>query len=438
MGVRIDKQYLISYDNNFIFNLDDLYIDIDKWLPTMIVVAGNDMAKNIVNAYNIKESKILSITTKTGYSICLSPDQEICVLTPTPSLVWCKARDIKCGQWIVIQLGTPSFFSGNELDLNIVPKNEVQEELWQNYPQRMTIDLAEWIGYFMADGFVIRKEDCDWVGMVIDYADDGRVEAHLLELSRKLFGLDSPIENREDLRGYDIYHGQRRAFYWPTTVLADWIIEFLDNTYDRIPARIIRAGKDYICAFLRGYFTAKCEPLLTKKIRAYSTNYNFLHHMQTVLTSMGIVAPIHVGATRVVSNRREYLYNLSISTIKGKKLFAKHISFFDSRQKDTLNNKEFIKDKLDLIPYEIIEPVEKYISECSLLVCANSRTKVNTILKSNAYIINKYAIMEVINKNQFYDQVVSIEYSKKPYLVVDFGFENGNSYLINNFILKGV
>lgn len=436
-------QFLFCSSGDYSFDISLLIQNVneyDKWFPVSLDLWGLDLNNSTANCFRLIKTPLIHITTKLGYSVTLSPEQDVCTLTTTPALAWSKAKELRCGQWIVVQLGLPHLpVNAEDLSLNVKSPDEELAELWQEYPQKMSVELAEWLGYFMADGFIVRHDDVDWVGFVIDRADDGRIESYLLELTHKLFKLGSPIECKEDLYGFNIYHGPCRALYWPTTGFAQWLITLMNNSIDRIPSCVTRAGTDYICAFLRGYFTALCEPELSKKIRVYSRNLAFLRHMQTVLASLGIISAIHTGVTEQIPSNRDYLFNLSIVSIKGKKLFYENINFLDSRQKDKLREiakKGWVNEKVDLVPYEVIEAVER-TSE-GIIIRSSAKEKINTLLNAHKTdLINKYAVLEVIRKNQFYDQIIGIEYSKKPLPAVEFGLELGNSYLVNNFVIKG-
>jgi hypothetical protein len=447
MSVALE-QFVVTNESPYSFNvsqiIDPATFNPDKWLPISLNLLGADFNLSVVNAYRAVETPLIKVMTKLGYSVLLSPEQSIGSLISTPAFVWRKAKELMCGQWLIVQLGGGSGIENTwptkrNTVLDIDPPDEECKILWQDYPTILTVELAEWLGYFMADGFIIRQEDSDLVGFIIDLADDGRIETHLLGLTYKLFKLGSPIEAKDELIGHGIYHGQRRAIYWPTAGLGKWLVLLLGENLSQIPVCILRGGIDYIRAFLRGLFTAKCEPALVKGIRIFSKDLKFLQHIQSVLASLGIIASIHTGVTRQVPTNREYIYYLSVVSIKSKNIFADTIGFFDSRQQDRLKELQkngWNNDFIDVIPYEVIETTERTVDN-SIIVRANARSKVSSILdKHKINIINKYAILEVLKRNQFYDQIIYIEHLKSNNLGLEFNLEHGDNILVNNFIIQ--
>jgi hypothetical protein len=447
MSVGLD-QFVISNNSPYSLTTNQLLspdnFALQQWLPVMYNLAGLDLNLSVANAVRLVETPLIKIMTKTGYSIVLSPEQPVGSLISTPAFIWRRAKELLCGQWLVIQLGSGPDIERiwptlNNVALDVEPPDKECEILWADYPKFLTVELAEWLGYFVMDGFIVRQKDNDLVGFVIDYADDGRIEAYLLGLTQKLFHLDSPIEAQDELIGHNIYHGQRKAVYWPTAGLGKWLVLLLGENINQIPSCVLKGGVDYIRAFLRGVFTAKCEPALVKGIRIFNKDLQFLQHIQSVLASLGIISSIRTGVTRTTPDNRDYIYYLYVISAKGKNIFADTIGFFNSRQQDRL--KELQRNGwsdilVDMIPYEIIETTERIIDN-SIVVRVNARSKVSNILdKHKINILNKYAILEILKRNQFYDQIIYIEHIKQKMAGVEFNLEHGDNILVNNFVVQ--
>lgn len=394
------------------------------WRPVSVQLIGIDNKRgHAVATKYLGNKSCIYITTKLGYNIALSPDQLVYVLNTSPNYYWARAEELTTGDWMVIQLDSyPKDIKRKKFEIG---------KLVLEVPSKEAVKFAEWLGYFMADGFIV--PDKYQIGYCIDHSDDGRIEQYLYKLTSELFGL-STYYTGESLE-VGVYHGQKKAIYYEDKDFCESIMELVGDG-NHIPKVIMQGGRQLVSGFVRGYATACCEPELTKRIRLFSDSYSLMNELQVLLASVGIISSVYTGITdRVVGENRDYVYYLYVVSYRGRKAFKETIGFFDSRQQETLEriSQRWSFGTSDLIPCEIIEPTEKSVP--GIKVKTIVREKLNTILDRHFHkIIRKESLLDVWKKNHLFDQIISIYRAEADMFEVR--LEGNDNYLANNFGIK--
>ncbi len=190
--------------------------------------------------YRGKSDSLVRVRTRSGRSVRVTPVHRLFAIDSTGALRETMARDLKPGDYLasVRRLPAPEGAPKLHVELPRLRRRGTAVRV----PERMTAELAEFLGLFVAEGYVRGSRT-----VVFTNADESLL-ARFLELASRLFGVRGRIE--------------RQPGKTPNVLLgAVSLVRLLDHlgtgrtSADKgIPADVLAAGNAALGGFLRGYY----------------------------------------------------------------------------------------------------------------------------------------------------------------------------------------
>ena len=281
----VEENSLVSTDEGLrpIKDLDETTAEFEQWNEIDVGVTTDGGIKTATAVYDNGFADVREIETEGGFSVAATPDHRFRTLTENGEYAWKEADEFNPGDRILLQRDT--FDGGSRLSLdtseraNYYRNTDEQLEL----PDRMTPELAEFLGYFMGDGYV---HDEVGVKLVVG-SEAAALEDHLRELGERLFGVTPTVEDRESRHMLTV--GDRH------------LPRYLDDNGWRkddgnhgegaagafVPEEILRGDEPVVKAFLRGLFEA--DGTASRKVELSTVSDTLADQVQTLLLSLGCV-----------------------------------------------------------------------------------------------------------------------------------------------------
>jgi len=281
----VDEGSLISTDEGLrpIKALDNTGAEFDQWGEIEEGVATDGGTKTATAVYDNGFADVRRIQTEGGFSVAATPNHRFRTLTEDGEYTWKEADDFETGDSIVLQRNT---FEGGTRSLLDTSEREnyyhnTDEDL--ELPDEMSPELAEFLGYFMGDGYVH-----DEVGVKLVVGSDAEeLDEYLRELSESVFGVAPTVEDR-DTRHTLIFGGRHLPRYFDDN---GWKKEDGNNGEGAasafVPDEVLSSDEDCAKAFLRGLFEA--DGTASRKVELSTVSPKLAEQVQTLLLSLGTV-----------------------------------------------------------------------------------------------------------------------------------------------------
>ncbi|MFB6244908.1 MAG: LAGLIDADG family homing endonuclease, partial [Candidatus Nanohaloarchaea archaeon] len=256
-----------------------------KWSETSTTeVKSDEGTVEATRHFDNGRVDVQKIKTEEGFEVTATPDHKFRVVDSNGNYAWRETQKIKDGDRVVLQRGTmETEIVETELDTsereNFYRNTDEKLEL----PSRISENLAEFLGYFMGDGYVHEEVG---VKLVVD-ARQEELEKHLKELGEKVFGVRPTVEDR-DSRKMLAFGGRHLPRY------------FEDNGWKKesgnegegaasafIPEQVLSSGQRPAKAFLRGLFEA--DGTCPRKVELSTVSEHLARQVQNLLLSLGVV-----------------------------------------------------------------------------------------------------------------------------------------------------
>ncbi|PSP15201.1 hypothetical protein BRC62_08105, partial [Halobacteriales archaeon QH_10_67_13] len=281
----VDEDSLISTDEGLrpIKDLDETTAEFEQWDDIEVDVTTDGGIKTATAVYDNGFADVREIETEGGFSVAATPNHRFRTLTENGEYAWKEADDFESGDRILLQRDT--FDGGSRFSLdtsereNYYRNTDEQLEL----PDRMTPELAEFLGYFMGDGYV---HDEVGVKLVVE-SEAAALDDHLRELGEQLFGVTPTVEDRES-RHMLTFGGRHLPRFFEDN---GWKND--DGTHGEgaasafVPEEILRGDEPVVKAFLRGLFEA--NGTASRKVELSTVSDTLADQVQTLLLSLGCV-----------------------------------------------------------------------------------------------------------------------------------------------------
>jgi len=281
----VEENSLVSTDEGLqpIKNLDETTMEFEQWDEIEIGVSTDGGTKTATAVYDNGFADVRRIETGAGFSVASTPDHRFRTLSEEGDYIWKAADEFAPGDRILLQRGT--FEGGIRASLDT---SESENYHWNSdenlqLPAEMSPELAEFLGYFMGDGYV--HEDVG-VKLVVE-SDAEELEAYLRELGETLFGVQPTVEDR-DTRRILIFGGRHLPRY------------FQDNGWEKddgnggegaasafVPEEVLSGTESIAKAFIRGLFEA--DGTASRKVELSTVSATLADQVQTLLLSLGCV-----------------------------------------------------------------------------------------------------------------------------------------------------
>ncbi|PSP97349.1 hypothetical protein BRC89_11510 [Halobacteriales archaeon QS_4_70_19] len=281
----VEENSLVSTDEGLrpIKDLDDTTAEFEQWSEIDVGVSTDGGTKAATAVYDNGFADVRRVETEGGFSVAATPDHRFRTITEDGEYAWKEADEFEPGDRIVMQRNT--FGSGERLRLDTTERENYYHNTDKRLrlPERMTPELAEFLGYFTGDGYVHEEVG---VKLVVE-SEATELDEHLRELGESLFGVTPTVEDR-DSRRMLTFGGRHLSRY------------FEDNGWTKasgnegegaasafVPEAVLRGDTAVAKAFLRGLFEA--DGTASRKVELSTVSSTLADQVQTLLLSLGCV-----------------------------------------------------------------------------------------------------------------------------------------------------
>jgi V/A-type H+/Na+-transporting ATPase subunit A len=190
--------------------------------------------------YKGRSDSLVRVRTRSGRSVRVTPIHRLFTFGADGALRESMAKDLKPGDYVASVRSIP--YGGRESPLDIqLPKLQRKGKVIQ-IPERMTPDLAEFLGLFIAEGYLRGGRT-----VVFTNSEDA-LRQRFLELTQRLFGIPGTVESQADKT--------------PNVLVGSTsLVRLLESlgcgggaAGKRIPPPVLASRPEVLGAFLRGYY----------------------------------------------------------------------------------------------------------------------------------------------------------------------------------------
>lgn len=296
-------------------------------------------------------SDVVSLTTQRGYSIAGTPGHQIKVIDDNGNFTWRRLQDITESTIVPIMMDT---MFGCTQTFSMIPHSGVMHSNCNDdvkFPECMNSDLGEFIGYFMGNGSLHKRQIR--IGV---YREDVDVIERVLFLAHKLFNLTGHL--REAIGYIEVDFNSLPLVEWwkENGLMKHPPKDATKHTYiPHIPEAILATNnREIYSSFIRGLFTTDGT-----SNRAYvelsSGKKEFILDVQSMLLAMGY--PTHFSVESSAGKLGEVSYEIRTLTSRYTHKFINEIGFSSNRKMNTiisaLSKSTDVYTKSDQIPLTI-------------------------------------------------------------------------------------
>jgi ribonucleoside-diphosphate reductase alpha chain len=309
--------------------------------PTNHLVYTNGDFERAFLAEDNGVAEVYKIKTEIGTEIKATYNHQIRVVGSDGKFSWKEVQDIKNGDWVVHVLDG---HIGHDAEL---PPKNIRQHFNANrlkIPKKMTPELAELLGIYMADG-------CTSTGGRIIFSVE-KNDIHLMkmieELMSKVFGLKLGIVQKKsgDNSVCLVFYSKDLCRLFKEF---EWKKE--KSLHAFIPSHVFQSSAESARSFLRGLFEGDGDIHADGYPRLYSASEKLVKDAQQLLFGLGIVSTIHSYKSK---NRfgKNPIYHLNIIQERSVDEFANKIGFISERKNEKLasRRKEKAFEQFDIIP----------------------------------------------------------------------------------------
>ncbi|PWI48784.1 hypothetical protein CEE45_05190 [Candidatus Heimdallarchaeota archaeon B3_Heim] len=306
--------------------------------PNELVFDG-DAYNNALVSIDNGLAEVLKLKTELGIEIDVTLNHQVACINQNGGRVWKSAKDVKEGDWVVLVLGG---HSGKDVLLPRLKEQHFNASPIK-IPQKMTPELGEILGLYMADGcmstggriiFSVDNKDTDLIRKI----EDLMKTSFSLKIGRK-----EDNDSWSDLVFYS--HDLCRFFE-----KMNWRKESSSKAF--IPHEIFLSSSEVAKAFIRGLFEGDGNVHSDGYPRYYSTSKKLIKQLQQLLLGLNIVSKYNKREKGKDSFGKKPIYTLMINSDRNIQVFKKEINFLSKRKKEMLDTRYHEKafEQNDIIP----------------------------------------------------------------------------------------
>lgn len=428
----------------------------DTWHPLAepLTVYTDEGTRRAEEFYHNGRVPVRRLRTVHGYGFTGTQEHRIRVIDEQGDYVWRHLKDIRVGDWAVLQKHTYP----EETGFRFPPLERTPHfnATLVAAPEEPSVGLGEFIGYFIGDGCTNYYNEGRSTGRLIVTVAHGEPEIRswLLQLTASLFHLE-PVQQTKP-------NDASSNYFFNSTELVAWLrhvgVTKTSSLDVRIPEVVFKAGAAFARGFLRGLFSADGTVSTEGYPSLASISRDLVEDVQQLLLAVGIPSSIGVSENRESAFGTNPLYRLRVITREGLKEFAERIGFLSSAKSDRLNaGLQKAWEFNDVIPNQErclasayagpgrgsgpgrssrgadrarYRDLQHYfpnvVSPRNL-----TRSRLQTLLEKHEA-IRQSPIARFLGHNQFYDQIVEIEDGEAD--TVDLSVEQNHTYVANGFV----
>ena len=407
--------------------------DGEQWQDLDLRVATDDGPRKATKFYVNGIEPVVSVETARGYRIQGTTTHRIRVVDGNGDWQWRRFADVRAGDRVPLTLGG---MIGEPREVALPP---LPEAYWTSdhrtfVPRSMTADLAEVVGYFMGDGSLHARG----LRFCVTAADTDVTE-RLIELGRRLFGLDaatSPKAGYTEVR----YDSVRLALWWEACGFAKHAptTEHRGKGYEpHIPDAVLYANDPVAYrSFVRGLFEA--DGNTSNGYVAWSTtSERFSRDVQSLLLALGYVTTRKVDQPSFGHLGANPVHVLRLLNVSAGARFLAEISFISERKREALAGVDHPQGaRHDLVPVgratvDRLAPDNDNLRRTMLL--SLSRTGLVSRRSATA-LLERTADPELAQAlSYFYDEIASAKLGEEQY-TYDLSVPANVTYVANGFV----
>ncbi len=286
--------------------------------PLYTDILGRDGYQMAYLSQNNGLAPTYRIHTHLGLSLEATYNHLVRVVSEQGTIVWRAAEAIQPGDWLVVRLGD---HTGDDAPLPPCPA-QYHTATPLRLPASMNPELAELIGYFMADGCLSTLNDkpARFVFAVSHTTPD--VESWLIETLETLGIRPGREQKANDASSLIIARSVTLAEWWQAAGF-----DKEDSLHATVPGLIRSASTESVRAFLRGLFEGDGDVSSNGQARLSSTSAALIEQVQQLLLGLGILCRISKVERTGNSYGEHARYELRISHRPSLLVFAEAIGF---------------------------------------------------------------------------------------------------------------
>ena len=304
--------------------------------PLALAVSGIDGLEQTSHFYDGGTADTLRVRTRLGYSVEVTPEHPLLVLSESGALTWRRADELAPGDVLALQRGQHLFGDEDEVGFAYAPTSPMSRARPLSC-DRLDPDLGYFLGLVVGDGSLTAPRT-----VILSTADEEVRSA--FEQTAKRFGLRVVSNSPQRPHDYRIASVALRAL-----CLHLGCSEGTAET-KRVPHAILGASEPVARAFLQGLFDADGTVDARSGAVSLSTvSVRLAREVQMLLLNVGIVA----GHEEKRGRCRGALHLSQRLTIAGTDaaLFAEHIGFRLARKASLVRAAGPGNPNVDVVPH---------------------------------------------------------------------------------------
>ncbi len=218
----------------------DEWVRLEMPLELFSLVGDRVVKSRTRTLYRGKSDTLVRVRTRSGRTVRVTPVHRLFSFGPDGSLRETPARELRPGDYVASVRRLPSPGTPPLVAVELTPLQRAGTTI--RFPVLMTTDFAEFLGLFVAEGYVRGK------GTVVFTNSDFALLDRFRALAERLFGLYGKLEVQEGRTPNVLLHSRQ-------------LVELLDHlgtgrtaAEKGIPRPVLSAGNEEMGAFLRGYY----------------------------------------------------------------------------------------------------------------------------------------------------------------------------------------
>jgi DNA polymerase-1 len=288
---------------------------------------------------------VMAIRLSNGMTLRCSPDHKL-----RSKGEWKEAHELKAGDPLYMSFREGLFGESVEFEIGMTAAYTTRKT--PTLPEEWSVELAEFVGYAMADGHIARSNyNNKPAKLILAFGwDEEELIRHFTAIILKLSGKEPTRRTTRtcpvlEVSGVDICG------------LLEQLGAGGSSKAILVPPSLFLAPEPIVAGFLRGYFEG--DGTASSNLSVRSVSREMLEGVHHLLTLFGIPSTIHKGSV----DPRGYAprYGLFILGDRSKKRFQERISFLSARKRaqlQTLVSRQSIKSVAEILtvpdPSEII------------------------------------------------------------------------------------
>ena len=432
----VDEGSLVSTDEGLrpIKDLDETTAEFEQWDEIDVGVSTDGGTKSATAVYDNGFADVRRIETEGGFNVSATPNHRFRTITDDGEYAWREAGEFEPGDTILLQRGTFDGETGAPLDTSEAEQFHHNTDDNLVLPESMSPELAEFLGYFMGDGYVHKEVG---VKLVVD-STATELDDHLRELGESIFGVSPTVEDK-DTRHILTFGGRHLSRY------------FLDNGWEKdagnegegaasafVPESVLRGDESIATAFLRGLFEA--DGTASRKVELSTVSERLADQVQTLLLSLGIV---FVRDTLEMESRADHYGDRPRHSLRGAnkredRRFLDEVGFVTKTTEIDLTSQSHRNDTYPPAVVETLRDVEGYESVSSDVKSRVSQSLINgsvsrKLVRDVEDATGESVCLDGRRLTDFYAATVGSVSGEKAY-TKDISVPSNNTYVANGFV----